>query len=96
MIEAMARIGPRASTLLVEVGFGSCAAVPVASDDRPLLLQLRSSYCVAANRRIGPEAVIPVSADAAWIHFMSALLWPACFGPTTAAQLAQGQRVQQD
>jgi hypothetical protein len=35
------------------------AAVPAVSPDRPLLLQLQASYCAAANRRWGPEAVIP-------------------------------------
>jgi hypothetical protein len=55
------------------------------------------------NRRDGPIAVIPVSADVAWIHFIgairtcrNALLSPRSFRPTTAAQLAQRQRVQQD
>jgi hypothetical protein len=52
----------------------------------------------------GPIAVIPVGADAAWVHFIvyrrhshvprrSSI---AALRPTTAAQLAQRQRVQQD
>src|ERR1700688_685372 len=36
--------------------FGSGAAVPAASADRPLLLPLQAWCCVAANRRFGPEA----------------------------------------
>jgi hypothetical protein len=42
--------------------FGSGAAVPAASSDRPLGLPLQASSSTAANSRSGPEAVIPIVA----------------------------------